>query len=877
MKLHVFHIPRLAVQRRGSAFLGLITVGILWAGVALMFHRDLQQDYASVVQRNENYALLFQENVLRSLGELDKTILYVRRRVEALKDTTEDYQRIVDSTDVQSDIIVQVAITDSKGMAWASNAVKQLIKPIDISDREHFKFQVNNTKDTLFISKPVIGRASRKWSVQLTRRYVNKDGSFAGVVVASMDPAYFTSFYDQIKLGNDTSVALIGGDGVVRSEGGGAIPQLALGEDLSGTDLFERLQKTGDGTFVEPRSTANESLVVSARQVIGYPLWVTVSTKERQIYESAWSSLRRNAAIAAFLTVLVLLALEKILRAEARAEQKAKQLQLTLEHIGQGIMLVTKDGDVPVINQRCAELLSLPRTVIDAPTRLDELIKCKVGHDVAKMWSEDRLAADHDGAGPQQRQRSSIADLRRSDGAFIEVRKTRLPDGAFVQTFTDITKRREAEAYITKLASEDPLTSLHNRRVFRAKMQEVCDRLSPTRFAVLFMDMDRFKVVNDTLGHRTGDQLLIQVAKRLQAVLDVSAVLARLGGDEFAILLPAIKSNEEVEAVAQRIIDAVAEPFSVDQNVITTGISIGIAIGPDHGRTADALLVAADLALYSVKVGNRGTYRIFERRMNDEVNSRREIELQLREALTNGGLSVYYQPIVDLHNYSITGFEALMRWPHPTKGMISPAKFIPVAEECGLIGALGHWILAEACLKAKQWPDDMRVSVNVSPIQLAQPDFVASVQTVLAATGLEPQRLVLECTETIFIEDSEKMLSTLHKLKQIGVQIALDDFGTGYSSLSYLRSFPFDIVKIDRSFISDLEASTSCSVIVQAVILIAGSLGIKTVAEGVETEPQLKLLKLLGCNDVQGYLLGVPAPADDIGKLVERRTVRAAA
>ncbi len=877
MKLHVFRIPRLALQRRGSALLGLITVGILWAGVALMFHRDLQQDYASVVQRNENYVLLFQENVLRSLGEIDKTILYVRRRVEALRDTTQDYQRIVDSTDVQSDIIVQVAITDSKGMAWASNAVKNLTKPIDISDREHFKFQVNNTKDTLFISKPLIGRASCKWSVQLTRRYLNKDGSFAGVVVASMDPAYFTSFYDQIKLGTDTSVALIGADGVVRSEGGGAIPQLALGEDLSGTDLFDHLRKTGDGTFVEPRSTANDSLVVSTKQVTGYPLWVTVSTKERQIYQSAWSSLRRNAAIAAFLTALVLLALEKILRAEARAEQKAKQLQLTLEHIGQGIMLVTKDGEVPVINQRCAELLLLPRTVIDAPPKLGELIKSQVGHDVAKMWNDDRLAADQEAAGSQHRHRSSVADLRRSDGAFIEVRKTWLPDGAFVQTFTDITKRREAEAYITKLASEDPLTSLHNRRVFRAKMQEVCDRLSQTRFAVLFMDMDRFKVVNDTLGHRTGDQLLIQVAKRLQAVLDGSAVLARLGGDEFAILLPAIRSNDEVEAVAQRIIDAVAEPFNVDQNVITTGISIGIAIGPDHGRTADALLVAADLALYSVKVGSRGTYRIFERRMNDEVNSRREIELQLRDALTNGGLSVYYQPIVDLRDYSITGFEALMRWPHPTKGMIPPAKFIPVAEECGLIDALGHWILVEACRKAKEWPDDMRVSVNVSPIQLAKPDFVTSVQAVLAATGLEPQRLVLECTETIFIEDSEKMLSTLHKLKQIGVQIALDDFGTGYSSLSYLRSFPFDIVKIDRSFVSDLEASTSCSVIVQAVILIAGSLGIKTVAEGVETEPQLKLLKLLGCNDVQGYLLGVPAPADDIGKLVEQRTVRAAA
>ena len=876
MKLHVLKILRLAIQRRGSAVLGLIIIGILWAGVALMFHRDLQQDYASVVHRNENYALLFEENILRSLGEIDKTILYLRRRVETLKDTT-DYQRIVQSTDVLSDIIVQVAIVDSKGIARASNAVKELTKPIDISDREHFKFQVNNTRDTLFISKPVIGRASGKWSVQLTRRFLNKDGTFAGVVVASMDPAYFTSFYDQIKLGTDTSVAMIGSDGVVRSEGGGAIPQLALGQDLSGTDLFKRLQNSEDGTFVEPRSTVEDSLVVSARQVSGYPLWVTVSTKEHQIYQSTWTSLWRNVLIAAFLTALVSLALEKILRAEARAEQKAKQLQLTLEHIGQGIMLVTKDRKIPIINQRCAELLLLPRTIIDAPPKLDELIKYEVGNDVSQMWSDDRLAADQDVVDSRDRQRSSIANFRRSDGAFIEVQKTWLPDGAFVQTFTDITKRQHAEAYITKLASEDPLTSLHNRRVFRAKMQELCERSSQLPFAVLFMDMDKFKVVNDTLGHRTGDQLLIQVAKRLRSIFGELVALARLGGDEFAILLPTIRSNDEVEAAAQRILDVLAEPFNVDHNVITTGISIGIAIGPDHGKTADALLVAADLALYSVKVGARGTYRIFEKRMNDDVNSRREIELQLREALTNGGLDVHYQPIVDLHNYSITGFEALMRWPHPSKGMISPAKFIPVAEECGLIDALGHWILVEACHKATQWPVDMKVSVNVSPIQLAKSDFVAIVQSVLTTTGLEPHRLVLECTETIFIEDSEKMLSTLHKLKQIGIQIALDDFGTGYSSLSYLRSFPFDIVKIDRSFVSDLGASTSSSVIVQAVILIAGSLGIKTVAEGIETEPQLQLLKLLGCNDVQGHLLGKPAPAEEIEKLVEQRSVRAAA
>jgi diguanylate cyclase (GGDEF)-like protein len=873
MKLHLLEIPRLALQRRGSAVLGLIIIGIVWVGVTMMFRNDLQQDYLEVERRNQNYALLFEENVLRSIGEIDKAILYLRRSVEASKDTT-DYQTIVRTTDVLSEIIVQVAIIDSKGIAQGSNAMQiNPAKPIDISDREHFKVHVNSDTDMLFISKPLIGRASGKWSVQFTRRFSNQDGSFAGVVVASMDPAHFTSFYDKINLGASTSVAMIGRDGVVRSQGGGELKQLALGQDLSTTEMFRRLYSGRYRTFDVAGATPQDSLVVTARQVRGHPLWVTVSTKEQDIYKSAWANLWQNIMIAMFLTALILIALEKILRAEARAAQKAQQLQLTLEHIGQGIMMVTKDREIPIINQRCAELLLLPQTMIDVPPKLDQLIKFKASDNLADVWVE--TGDSQNDSELADKHASSIADYQRSDGAFIEVQKTWLPDGAFVQTFTDISKRRQAEAYIAKLASEDPLTSLHNRRVFRAKLQEFCETAAQSRFAILFMDMDRFKVVNDTIGHRTGDQLLVQVAGRLQQVLDPSAVLARLGGDEFAVLLPDIRSNADVETVALRIIDTIAKTFEVDQHAISTGISIGIAIGPDHGKTADDLLVAADLALYSVKVGTRGTFKFFEKSMNDDVNDRREIELELRQALKDGALEVYYQPIVDMQNNSIAGFEALARWPHPTKGMISPAKFIPVAEDSGLITALGNQILVDACRKAKQWPSHMRVSVNVSPIQLVSTDIVSTVESVLMATGLEPHRLALEFTETIFIEDSDKTLSTLHKLRQIGVQIALDDFGTGYSSLSYLRSFPFDTVKIDRCFVSDLGASTSSNVIVQAIVLIAGGLGIKTVAEGIETDQQLEFLKLLGCKEVQGYLLGVPAA--DTTKVIEKWAAKPAA
>jgi diguanylate cyclase (GGDEF)-like protein len=866
MRLQILDIPKFAFQRRPSAVLGVLIIVILWAGVFIAYRGDVEQDYRDVEERNRNYTIVLEENVLRSIGEIDKALLYLRRTVELAQETT-DYQTIVSTTDVLSEIIVQVAIIDARGISRGSNANPAPTQVIDISDREHFKFHLNSEADNLFISKPVIGRASGKWSVQFTRRFSNKDGSFAGIVVASMDPAHFTKFYNKVNIGGATSVAMIGSDGAVRSSGGDEIARLSLGQDLSGTKLFSHFQSDSDGVFRDPGVSPDDSLVITARKVREHPLWVTVSTREFDIYQSSWSNLKQNSLIVACLTALILIALEHLLRAEAKAVQKAHQLQLTLEHISQGIMLITKDRQIPIINQRCTELLLLPKQMAERPTRLDELAQYEADNNVPLSSQSEILSSStppHDFRAP------SISDYKRPDGTFIEVRKTQLPDGSVVQTFTDITTRREAEASVAKLASEDPLTKLHNRRVFHSKLRELCESSHHGRFAVLFMDMDRFKVINDTLGHRVGDSFLVEVARRLRSVLRESDILSRLGGDEFAVLLSAVSSPADVEATAQRIVEAMSEPFQVEHQQISTSISIGIAMGPADGKTQDDLLVAADLALYAVKVGGRGAYRFYQRAMNDELNGRREVELDLRDALDHGRLQLYYQPIVDLQRSAITGFEALARWPHPSKGMISPAKFIPVAEDCGLINPLGNWALGEACRTAVQWPGDLQISVNVSPIQIAGASFLDTIARVLADTGLEPHRLALEFTERIFIEENEKTLSTLHKLKDIGVQIALDDFGTGYSSLSYLRRFPFDTVKIDRSFVADLGASTSSNVIVQGIILIAGGLGINTVAEGIERADQMQFLKALGCKQVQGYLLNEPVPTMKASILAER-------
>jgi diguanylate cyclase (GGDEF)-like protein len=880
MRLQLTNLPRLLFQRRASAALGLIIIAMLWAGVAVSYRQDVQEDNRDLERRNQNYAMIFEENVLRSIGEIDKALLYMRRSVEAAKDASE-YENIVKTTDVLSEIIVQMAIIDANGISRGSNAVPAPTGIINISDREHFRVHVNSNEDKLFISKPVIGRASLKWSVQFTRRFSNKDGTFAGVVVASLDPAHFTKFYDKIDLGATTSVAMVGSDGTVRSSGGGTIARLSLGQDLAGTKLFDHIQAGPNAVFEDPGASPEDALFVTARNVRGYPLWVTVSTKVSDVYRSSWANLKQNSIIVAFLTVLVLITLEQILRAEARTKQKSDQLKLTLEHISQGIMLVTKDREIPVINQRCGELLRLPKEMIAYPPRFDQLAHYGPVHHDFVLPATTQVTAPAGGSTSAPAQ-PSISDYQRADGVSIEVRTTQLPDGGFVHTFTDITERRAAESHIVNLASEDPLTKLPNRRVFRSMLEALstaethshADADQRNDFAVLFLDMDRFKVVNDTLGHRTGDKLLIQVAARLQSVLPRGDVLARLGGDEFAILVRNSAERAEIEALAKNVIAAMAYPFQIDHHLIRVGISIGIAMGGRDGKTDDELLVAADLALYAVKTDHRGTYRFYEKCMHDDVNERRDIELELREALEKTELELHYQPIVDLRTNAIAGFEALARWPHTTRGMISPARFIPVAEDCGLILPLGEWALTQACLAARQWPDHFKVAVNISPVQLSSPDIIATLSRILASTGLDPNRLTLEITERIFLDNNEQTLSTLHQMKELGVQIALDDFGTGYSSLSYLRSFPFDVVKIDRSFISELGTDTGSNVIVQAVILIANGLGMATVAEGIETPLQQQMLKTLGCEKVQGYLFSKPVRGDDVDALIEQWAVR---
>jgi diguanylate cyclase (GGDEF)-like protein len=873
MNFHVRQIPKLLAERRSSAIFGVAIIVMIWTGVIVKYSEDVQGDQREAERANHNFAMVFEENVLRTIGEIDKALLYLRRSIETRKESV-DFNTIVGTTDVLSEIIVQVAIIDANGIMRASNVGPQPAPATDLSDREHFKIHVNSAADELFVSKPVVGRVSGKPSVQLSRRFSNGDGTFAGVVVASLNPEHLTKFYDRIDFGSSASISLIGVDGVVRSSGGSA-SGFTLGQNLSETKLFARMQAGGNSTFEDSDQSSGDVHLVTIRKVRDHPLWVSISTNENDIHRSSWATLQINVAAGAVLTLILLAAMEQILRTEAGAKQKAEQLQRTLESMSQGIMLVTKDLQIPIINGRCGELLDLPAEFVKRPPRYDQLVEYQTRN--GNMGNATPANGQHpltNSVEPIAAGQLTVSECAMRNGTVLEVRSGHLSDGGFVQTFTDITKRWEAEAHVARLASEDPLTSLPNRRVFRSAL----DRINQERnhrpggdgrqFAVLFLDLDRFKVINDTLGHRVGDLLLREVAKRLKSSLRLNDELARLGGDEFAIMTPSVESRAELNILASSLVEAVVQPYEIDGYQIRTSISIGIAIGPDDGQTADDLLIAADLALYAVKAGGRGTHKFYNVSMSKEFNDRRQTEMDLREAIENSELQLHYQPIVNLRTKAVTGFEALVRWCHPVKGVVPPASFIPVAEDSGLILPLGEWVLAEACRSATQWPDTVKIAVNLSPVQFSDPNLLSTIELILAETGLAPNRLELEITERIFMDSGEITLTTLRRLKQLGIRISMDDFGTGYSSLSYLRSFPFDKIKVDRVFVSDLGEGTEHIVIVQAVVSIANALGMTATAEGVETDEQRQILSGLGCDEAQGFFFSRPVPIEEVPELL---------
>ncbi|MBR0907543.1 bifunctional diguanylate cyclase/phosphodiesterase [Bradyrhizobium liaoningense] len=463
----------------------------------------------------------------------------------------------------------------------------------------------------------------------------------------------------------------------------------------------------------------------------------------------------------------------------------------------------------------------------------------------------------------------------KADGALIDVaiysrELTYAERPAVLLALMDITERKRAEARLAFMAQHDALTGLPNRTLLRQQMDEMLlhTRRSTDKVALLILGLDSFKSVNDTLGHAIGDKLLRGVAKRLRSTLREEDALARLNSDEFAVLQSGLTRPEDAVMLAKRLLAAIADPYLLDGHSVVIGASIGIAMAPGDGDESEKLLKGADMALSRAKLDARGSFAFFEAALDAKAQSRRKIEVELRDAIQNDVLRPYYQPLIDLQSGRITGFEALVRWPHAERGMVSPAEFIPVAEDTGLINPLGGLMLRRACQDAATWPDDVRVAVNLSPLQFRSGNLLSMVTDALRHSGLPPRRLELEITETLLLEKSAQVLATLHALRALGVRISMDDFGTGYSSLSYLRSFPFDKIKIDQSFVRDLGANREAQAIIRSIVSLGKGLGVTITAEGVETEAELSCLRAEGCDEGQGFLFSKARPNAEIVSLL---------
>jgi diguanylate cyclase (GGDEF)-like protein len=585
------------------------------------------------------------------------------------------------------------------------------------------------------------------------------------------------------------------------------------------------------------------------------------------IATSGWSLRERLLlALVAVLALVAGLLLRRDRLTDRRLAAERRQLSIAVNNIPQGLVLYDASARIIICNQPYLDMFGLSPDVARPGCTMQRLI--------AHRKETGSFDGDVDEFCNAIIQTVSLGKATRQlteapGGRAIEIINRPLKGGGWVATIEDITARQRADEKIAHLAHYDGLTDLPNRILFRERLEQSLKAIRPgEQLAVLYIDIDEFKSVNDALGHPIGDELLKGVAERLRGCLKETDVAARLGGDEFAVIQTAIKDRSETTRLVDDIHSAIRQPLECMGHLITTDASIGIALAPGDGVDLDQLLKNADLALYGAKGDGRRTYRFFEAGMDQRARARRSLELELRQAISDGNLEIYYQPVVNLEDGKVSSCEALLRWRHPERGMISPAEFIPIAEDSGLINQLGLWVLNTACAEAVTWPDHVRVAVNVSPVQFRSPSLALNVAAALAASGLPASRLELEITEAVLIRDDEAALDMLHQLRELGVRIALDDFGTGYSSLSYLQRFPFDKIKIDRSFIKNIAGPGASSSIVQAVVNIAAASDMTTTAEGVETEQQRNLLYILGCTEMQGYLFSPAIPAADVRRLL---------
>ncbi|OAF02461.1 diguanylate cyclase [Bradyrhizobium centrolobii] len=858
---------------------GALLIAAIAVGATLMAQNYRERALRNSGRELENTVLLLAHHFdqqLQDFAVIQKDFIdHVRATGIA---NAEDYRKRLSGQDIHRMLRSKIEALPYMGGVNVIDADGNLINSstawpapkVNVADRSYFRtFRYDPYAPDVLI-EPVHSRISGAWTILILRRIVGPNGEFMGIIGRGIEPANFEKFFESVVLGEGATISMLHRDGTL-------LARYPHASDLMGRNFkagpFEQQRIFGldhfAGRFVSP--VDGEDRLISARALPHFPI-LMMATTTRAAALADWreqigiliSIAGASAlAIAGVLIAIVRKLLEQHRLSRERLMLEKQRLDRAVNNMTQGLLLFDASQQLVVCNQRYIEMYGLSAEVVRPGCSFHDII--------AHRRATGSFAGDVDQyvarvlRGIHVRN-SMVVDT--SDGRSIHILNEPLGDGGWVATHEDITERRRIEERITHLAHYDALTDLPNRTMFHEHLREALGAIvDGEELAVHYIDIDEFKGVNDALGHLVGDELLKSVAASLDRCAGPTDFVARLGGDEFAIVQGAVTSVDQVNDLVARVLAAIRAPFDCMGHHLTTDASIGIALAPRHGTALDQILKNADMAMYAAKAAGRRTYRFFEPEMDARVRERRQLEIDLRHAIAHGGLEVYYQPCLSLKDDRITGCEALVRWRHPERGMVSPAEFIPIAEDTGLINEIGEWVLATACRDAASWPDDIRLAVNVSPVQFKSGTLALNIMAALAASNLPASRLELEITEAVLIRDDETALAILHQLRAIGVRIALDDFGTGYSSLSYLHRFPFDKIKIDRCFVNDIAGPDGSSSIVQAVVHLASARRMTTTAEGVETEEQQRLLRTLGCSEMQGYLFSAAKPADNILEL----------
>ena len=865
------------VARQTSLFVAAgILIGLVLAGTAALdvYLRNLLVEEGTRTARNLSYTLSDQTD--RSLQSVSSTVSKVIERLQSDGvSSVGGLESAAGAKDVQAMLRERLAADrsiDGVYFVGADGKIGGLDRApqaniADLHGQDHLDALRNATSDAPYVSTPFLSAASGTWQLSLSKRVTARDGSFLGLVSGVVELAPFDGILKNLALGKHASLSIFRQDGSIVA----CFPQreIAFGAEIADGDVYTRLiSRKLDGTARQTSAVDGVDRLFTVVHSRDFPVVSVVAVAMDDVL-AAW--LRQIEALAFGAAVIVLAIavgtsrlaayVEQLAEAQAREAVQSqvavqyKRFNNAMDSIVQGLAMYDRSNSLIACNRRYAEIYGLPEELTGPGVTRAQIFAYRGDKGFGRALSEP--IEEPDG--------SLLTISKLSDGRIIAQRKKRLADGGWVSTHEDVTVRHRAEEMVKELAKSDALTGLLNRVEFKQRLEHCLAqaRRRLAKYAVLYLDLDHFKGVNDTLGHPFGDKLLQEVTRRIQAVTRDGDTIARLGGDEFAIVQRVTYVPRDVVRLAERLIGAIGKTYSIDGNDVEIGASIGISLAPDDSLDCDELIRNADMALYHAKA-TRGSYSFFKPAMDEQVRSRRKLDNDLRAALAEEQFELHFQPVVSLADRQAKSFEALLRWKHPERGAVPPSEFIPVAEENGLIVPIGEWVLNEACREAAKWPAHIKVAVNVSVVQLKSPGILQTIADAIEAAGIEGSRLIVEVTESVMITDPELAIATLHSIRDMGSAIAMDDFGTGYSSLSYLRRFPFDKIKIDQSFVSELGQREESVAIVRAATGLAKALGMEAVAEGVETEEQFARVAIEGCSEAQGYLISRPMPASAV-------------